>query len=145
MIYFAQKSYFCLNSTMFRWNFIIKIMVHTIRIKFKFHYVQMKLVIENIENLPKGKSLNSTMFRWNNHKKNRYEELKEICLNSTMFRWNFLNCFVFFSNSSCLNSTMFRWNIRNDLKFTIVLREFKFHYVQMKPPLLTFQTSFNKA
>ena len=40
--------------------------------------------------------------------------------------------------------------VQMELKKEVVRNErdnkaFKFHYVQMEPPLLTFQTSFNKA
>ena len=56
----------CLNSTMFRWNPHNKPIRKPRRyILFKFHYVQMKLLLPDISKPPAFLSLNSTMFRWN--------------------------------------------------------------------------------
>ena len=88
-------------------------------------------------------SLNSTMFRWNLYKLSNHE-YEEISLNSTMFRWNILI-------EGNLERVVSVWiplcsdETDEEVFFEIDIKKFEFHYVQMKPPLLTFQTSFNKA
>ena len=72
--------------------------------------------------------------------------------NSTMFKFHYVQMergisdeILGIAEKVSLNSTMFRWNeIVESVKYRRMVM-FKFHYVQMEPPLLTFQTYFNKA
>ena len=90
-------------------------------------------------------SLNSTMFRWNENEKEGPGSFEFLFAGIQTDDEGSRFQHYFGKLTTGLNSTMFRWN-ENIIKCVRKINDkFKFHYVQMKPPLLTFQTSFNKA
>ena len=99
--------------------------------EFKFHYVQMELILENTCMKPYGRGLNSTMFRWNIEIEKNEEKALEL------FKFHYVQMEQPGPVSpprlyACLNSTIFRWNVCVECSCICDRCEFKFHYVQME-------------